>query len=90
MENTLFGMKIVTNPSIPENEPKIKLSNDIELPEKFRKDFNAWLLERFGTNRVFYVIDSSAKFGFCGSQILIHPNNEQIMRVELQNGLHTK
>ena len=70
-------MKVVVSPGIPEREPRIKLSNKIELPPKFRKDFNDWLLERFGTKRVYFMLNDT---------LCTHPNNLQALRMEMDDG----
>ncbi len=51
------GMRLIENPEIPEKAPKIQLSDAVEVSPQFRQEYDAWLLERFGSNRVVCVID---------------------------------
>lgn len=43
---SFMGMNVYTTPPDP---PKLKLSANAKVSPKFRADFDAWLLERFGT-----------------------------------------
>jgi hypothetical protein len=53
----LTGMSLVGNPHIPEKAPKIQLSDKINLSSDFREEYDAWLLKRFGSDRVVCMID---------------------------------
>lgn len=50
------GFEIITNPYIPKTEPKMKLSEDIDVSPAFRWAFNKWLLDFFGEKPVVYVL----------------------------------
>ncbi len=51
------GMSLIENPAIPEKAPRIQLSDKVDVSSEFREDFDAWLLKRFGSDRVVCVID---------------------------------
>ena len=59
--NSYFmGMRVLTSPYVGP-VPKIQLSYDFTAcTEKCKADTNAWLLERFGTKEVFYMIGNDA------------------------------
>jgi hypothetical protein len=50
-------MNLVGNPDIPEKVQKIQLSDKVDLSTEFREEFDAWLLKRFGSDRVVCMID---------------------------------
>lgn len=56
MIDTIYGMKIYQSPIVPAKEPKLILSNKIDVSDIFRRDYNAWLLEYFGDYMPVYVI----------------------------------
>lgn len=41
----LFGYKLITTPPEP---PKLQLSKGVAVSADFRREYNAWLIERFG------------------------------------------
>lgn len=55
--DNLTGMSLVGNPHIPEKAPKIQLSDKVDLSDDFREEYDAWLLKRFGADRVVCMID---------------------------------
>jgi hypothetical protein len=55
--SSLTGMSLVGNPHIPEKAPKIQLSDKVNLAADFREEYDAWLLKRFGADRVVCMID---------------------------------
>ena len=55
--SNLTGMSLVGNPHIPEKAPKIQLSEKVDLSDDFREEYDAWLLKRFGADRVVCMID---------------------------------
>lgn len=55
--SSLTGMNLVGNPNIPETAPKIQLSDKVEVSGDFREEFDSWLLNRFGSDRVVCMID---------------------------------
>jgi hypothetical protein len=61
--NTLFGMKVITSPFIPDRVPvmevrDIKLSDGTSiLTPEFRAETNRMLLELFGTKAVAFVLN---------------------------------
>lgn len=46
MTETIFGMNVMINPIPP--QPKMTLSLNVPVTEKFRAEVNAWMLEFFG------------------------------------------
>lgn len=51
-----FGMKVVCSPAIGP-VPKIQLSHDFNAcSREFKREFNAWLLKRFGTEQRAYIL----------------------------------
>ena len=51
------GMRLIENPEIPEKAPKIQLGDGVAVSPQFRQEYDAWLLDRFGSNRVVCMID---------------------------------
>ncbi len=51
------GMSLVENPEIPEKAPRMQLSNKVDVSQEFREEFDAWLLKKFGADRVVCMID---------------------------------
>lgn len=71
------GTRIVANSLIPEIAPKLELRFNLTCcSEKFRLEFNAWLLETFGTNRPIYFYDDNT--------IFTHPKTRELMRRALR------
>jgi hypothetical protein len=61
---TLFGLKVITSPYIPEEVPRIQV-RDITLKDGtplLSRDFlareNKWWLDSFGTKQVAFILDS--------------------------------
>ncbi len=57
--NTFTGMNLIEDPTIPEKVPRVQLSSKVDVSSDFREEFNAWLLRRFGADRVVCVIDGN-------------------------------
>ncbi len=55
--SSFTGTNLVENPNIPEKAPKIKLSDKVDLSSEFRDEYDAWLLKRFGSDRVVCMVD---------------------------------
>ena len=70
----LHGMPLFVNPLIPEREPKIALSKDIDVSSEFRAQFDAKMLEWFGEQTCVYVIEN---------QIHANPKTIGIIEVSL-------
>ncbi|MCK5020108.1 MAG: hypothetical protein KAS32_23845 [Candidatus Peribacteraceae bacterium] len=73
---TYQGIEVVTNPLIPEEAPKITLSNKVMVTTEFREKFNAWLLGFFGTERGVYMV--------CG-KLVMHPTTATIINNRIKN-----
>ena len=54
---TLLGVEIVESPHLPLEYPKFKLSNAVQVTEKFRTEYNHWLADFFGMQ--YLVLDVS-------------------------------
>lgn len=53
---TLFGLNVVVSPLV-QPVPKVQLSPDFDAcSPHVKSEMNAWLLDRFGTREVCYVI----------------------------------
>lgn len=50
------GMRFVSSNLLPSEAAKLKLHPDCPCSDKFRREFDAWLLEMFGTKAVLYVM----------------------------------
>lgn len=59
----LEGMNIVTHPCLPEKQLRMKLSRAVPVSDEFRREFDAWLAEFFGYERVAYVIQGIPSMG---------------------------
>ncbi len=70
----IFGMEIVPSIAVPEFVPALKMK-PCGCSDKVLNDFNAWLLERFGTRRHMMITDT---------QIFMHPNTYHWFRSEVQ------
>jgi hypothetical protein len=55
--DNLTGMNLIGNPDIPEKVQKIQLSDKVDVSTDFREEFDAWLLKKFGSDRVVCMID---------------------------------
>jgi hypothetical protein len=55
---TFNGIPIAISP-ILKDEPKLKLSDSIQLSDNFRKEMNDWLAKTFGYNVKFYNINGT-------------------------------
>lgn len=59
--NTLFGLKVVSNPILPSELPNIRFDPqhkcDAWATPAYRREIDAWLLERFGTHEVAFMFD---------------------------------
>jgi hypothetical protein len=55
--NSFTENNLVGNPNIPEKVQKIQLSDKIDVSTDFREEYDAWLLKRFGSDRVVCMID---------------------------------
>ena len=71
----LFGMDIIEAPV--RVVPKIKLSDGCPVSDEFRDEFNAWLVQMFGTRDVSQVQPGMAYL--FGNKILMRP--ESIVRL---------
>jgi hypothetical protein len=60
---TLYGMRVVASPLIPDEVPVLKLHPDFQwcTPE-FRADFDRWALEMFGTKEVVFMLNDQQMF----------------------------
>ena len=55
--DSIFGMKVMTS-SLVQPVPVLQLSHDFAAcTEQFKSDMNKWLLDKFGTKEVAYVIN---------------------------------
>lgn len=52
---TVCGYRLIPNPSLPVSKPKQQLSDDCPVTDEFRAEFNLWMTEFFGTERVVFV-----------------------------------
>lgn len=75
----LFGMPIHSSPIVPEEEPKQKLSLEVEVSPEFRKQMDVWLDEFFGRKRVFWIIGQS--------MIITHPANLRYFEEAIKAGV---
>lgn len=73
MNATLFGMKVIVSPVI-QPVPVLQISPDFKwCSDEFRAKHNAWLLERFGTKDVVYVMN--------GDTAVISPRHAAMIRL---------
>lgn len=56
---SLLDIQIREHPLIPPT-PRIKLRHDVPVSDAFRRDFDAWLLETFGTHDTLVMFDPNA------------------------------
>ena len=47
--NTLFGLKVIEDPRLPPERPKIQIRPQVVCSDNFRAEMNAWLAETFGS-----------------------------------------
>lgn len=55
----LFGIPVIESSFIPENQPKIQIRSDVPVSDKFRATMDKWLLDRFGTESVAYMVSGN-------------------------------
>ena len=71
MNKSLFGMNIQICPT--NIVPKIKLGDAAPVSNEFRAEFNAWLLDMFGTRDLSIV--PLGQIYFCSNTIIIRPED---------------
>jgi len=74
-KHSLLGMDIIEAPV--KIVPKLKLRDDCPVTDEFREEFNAWLLDMFGTRD-----DSIIPFGMCyafGNTLVMRPEQMAII-----------
>lgn len=69
--SNLFGMQIIEHPLVPERSPRMTLSHKVPVSDEFRKEFDAWLLEFFGTEATAIVMSG---------KLFVNPANMVIIR----------
>jgi len=75
------GINIDTNPLLPAEQPRMKLSRDVPVSDEFRKEFDAWLADFFGYEGVAYIISTPGmpSLGSWFEQRLNGPSQEFIV-----------
>jgi len=68
---SLKGPHIRETKLVSEFAPVRQLSWSLDVSDKFRSEFNVWLIEMFGKKRTAYK---------CNGTILIHPNNAEMLK----------
>ena len=69
-----YGMKIVESQYV-QPVPKIQMASNFEwCSDEFRQDMNNWLLKRFGTKCVAYMLGKDT--------IVMHPSHARQLRIE--------
>ena len=63
------GLKVFEEPLPPQ---KLKLSKHIQVPDKFRIEYNAWLLDMFGRHKSFLERDKCFLLGTMGAIVVPH------------------
>lgn len=77
MMKTFGGIPIIKSSLIPEFSPKMKLSEDVDVSDNFRNEFNSWLIGFFGEERTIY---------FYNHSIATHPQTYRLIeRLSMNN-----
>lgn len=73
--NTLAGYKVFPSAAV-KTVPNLQISPDFKYcSEKFRAEWNAWALERFGSHEVAYLMDLSASGLGRGLGLFLNPRS---------------
>lgn len=75
--NILNGIPIQTSSMLNEFKPKLELSSNASVTDEFRATFNKWLLDMFGSERLFYMTENG---------LIMHPNNKHFLIKEIDKG----
>jgi hypothetical protein len=71
--NTIMGYKVFPSAAV-KPVPNLQISPDFKYcSDKFRAEWNAWALERFGSTEVAYLMDLSASGLGHGHALLMNP-----------------
>lgn len=73
-----MGMRVSSSANVPEWQPKEKLSAKVQVTDRFRQEFNAWLEEFFGRVRVTYIM----QLPMGGQAIVGHKNTVRLIEQE--------
>jgi hypothetical protein len=71
----ILGMGVFLDRNIPEFASRMTLSETVTVSDEFRVDFQAWLDDFFGRERVWYIMDG---------KLYCHPNNYDYLKRELK------
>lgn len=89
LSKDLCGIPIHVSPLVPSELPKVTfdpLRKCAWASEAYRAEMNAWLLQRFGTETVAFMIDTKYLFGGLGGrEVFISPKHAVLLR-GLSNG----
>lgn len=75
--DALLGMKVVPTPQgFSTRRPNVQITPSFPyVSDKFRAEWNAWALERFGSHEVAFMIDLRAAFGpAAGRAVVMNPH----------------
>jgi hypothetical protein len=70
-QSTLMGYNLVE--SYHATQPKMRLSDKVLVTPEFRKEYDAWLLERFGTKPGMFVMEKE-------HTMIVHPTIVEQLR----------
>jgi len=68
----LFGMSIISSDLIPENQPRVQLSNKVNVSQEFRVKCNAQYLDWFGVESFAHII---------GEEIAMNPKHVAALKL---------
>lgn len=72
--NAFEGLRIISHPLLDSMRvAKLKLSPTVPVSDKFRSEFDAWLLDQFGDSAVAIIIPDQ-------NQVYMSPNQFEILR----------
>lgn len=84
IDNNIGGIPIHMSPLVPAEVPKVTFDPQRKCTwasEAYRAELNAWLLQRFGTEAVAFMIDTSYLFGGRGRrEVFISPKHAVMLR----------
>lgn len=72
--NTFNGLKVYVSDMVDEFTPILELKPTIEVTDSFRKEFNQYLLDTFGSTKTILLV---------GNNIIVHPNTYRSLRKEV-------
>jgi len=74
--NVFNGLTVSTSLYVPEFRAKRQLSTNLDVSDEFRSEFNTWLMEFFGGERVMYKMNGG---------LIMHPGTKKFLELQIRS-----